>query len=287
MDEPRWNDDDLRESLGRYGELLNDSSLTPTTFYSYVDYASQFLRWRTGDYQPRGVPLRGRVVPVGPVALQGLRDELSQYETALREAGLRPKAVHTYVDSASRFVRWLAGEYTVPAPGGGARPPRPPAPPATSDEGAGDGDDRPWYWECRVHDLLVAHLISRGWQILSMSDAERRERGVDVLARLEHRTLAIEVEGYPNPTRERGLRRGDREAADPAAQAMHYIGDALFTVTRWRDVFPERESAIALPDVPRYRDLIAQRRTALQRLGVGVFLIAEDGLVSEVIKPVE
>ena len=40
-----------------------------------------------------------------------LEDELRRYEGELRQAGLREQTVHTYVDRAARFVRWLDGGY--------------------------------------------------------------------------------------------------------------------------------------------------------------------------------
>ncbi|MBQ1052735.1 hypothetical protein KBX50_30305 [Micromonospora sp. C51] len=42
---------------------------------------------------------------------QELREELIRYQAELEEAGKGDKTVHTYVDRASRFIRWLAGEY--------------------------------------------------------------------------------------------------------------------------------------------------------------------------------
>jgi hypothetical protein len=280
MDVARWDDAALRAELRRFELALRASTLVPITIESYLSYADRFLRWRAGDYAPRGVPLRGRPTPIGSRDVAGLWDDLGHYGDVLRAGGLRPGAVHTYVEHASRYLRWLAGEYRPPTAGG---PPRPPV--ATAAPGADDGGGRPWYHESRVQAAMVAHLRRQGWEILSTADAERRERGIDILAQKGAAKLAIEVKGYPAPTRETGPRRGGPKVASPSGQAMHYLGDALFTVTRWPDAFPECQTAIALPDMPRYRDLIAQRGTALRRLGVGLFLIAEAGSVAELIAP--
>ena len=43
--------------------------------------------------------------------LRELRAELQRFEDELRAAGLLPTTVHTYVDRAAVFLRWLAGDY--------------------------------------------------------------------------------------------------------------------------------------------------------------------------------
>jgi hypothetical protein len=40
-----------------------------------------------------------------------LRSELERFEDELRAAGLLPTTVHTYVDRAGVFLRWLDGDY--------------------------------------------------------------------------------------------------------------------------------------------------------------------------------
>jgi hypothetical protein len=42
--------------------------------------------------------------------LQELHDELARFERELRAARVRESSTHTYVDRASRFLRWLGGE---------------------------------------------------------------------------------------------------------------------------------------------------------------------------------
>lgn len=55
--------------------------------------------------------------------------ELRSFEAALREAGLQPNTVQTYVGRSDTFIRWLVGDYTPRGPN------MAPTPPAT--EGAG------------------------------------------------------------------------------------------------------------------------------------------------------
>lgn len=46
----------------------------------------------------------------------------------------------------------------------------------------------------------------------------------------------------------------------------------------------QAEVAIALPDMPRFHELIARSEWALRRLGIRVFLVRESGDVEEVPK---
>ena len=40
-----------------------------------------------------------------------LRSELLRFEAELRAAGKAARTIHTYVDRAERFLRWLVGDY--------------------------------------------------------------------------------------------------------------------------------------------------------------------------------
>jgi len=40
-----------------------------------------------------------------------LQEELRRFEAEARRAGLAENSVHTYVDRADRFIRWLAGDF--------------------------------------------------------------------------------------------------------------------------------------------------------------------------------
>lgn len=43
--------------------------------------------------------------------MQQLRDELTNFERDLRRADLSENTIHTYVDRAERFLRYLDGDY--------------------------------------------------------------------------------------------------------------------------------------------------------------------------------
>jgi hypothetical protein len=44
-----WSIDDIRRELGRYGELVNATSLAPTTKSTYLADADRFVRWLAGE----------------------------------------------------------------------------------------------------------------------------------------------------------------------------------------------------------------------------------------------
>ena len=107
-----WSDADLLAALDRYQQQLRDGPYSPFTVGSYLDYARRFLRWRVGDYAPRGMPMpSSRPVPPGRRDMLGLRSDLQEYGAILAAGGRQPGAIRTYIENASRFVDWLQGRY--------------------------------------------------------------------------------------------------------------------------------------------------------------------------------
>jgi hypothetical protein len=278
--EPELSDADLDDALGRYEAALIAAHLRPLAVHTYVDQSRRFLRWRVGEYVPRGVPIGGRPTAMGRVKVSGLFGDLARYEGTLRGAELQPPSVHTYVDQSRRFLRWLDGTYRPHRP----HPESPTEPVAPIPAGTGTSS---WLWEGNVQSALARYLEVSGWLIERLADTARRERGFDILASRPDRRLAVEVKGYPERTYSRGAKEGQRKVAVPSAQATVYFGGALASVTRYREADPNLGLAIGLPDVPRYRDLVTQRATSLRDLGIGVFLVTEDGTVSTLIEPAQ
>lgn len=50
-------------------------------------------------------------MPSAPFTTSQLREELARYEAELENAGLADATIHTYIERAERFIRWLEGEY--------------------------------------------------------------------------------------------------------------------------------------------------------------------------------
>ena len=49
-----WTATQLREARNRFEQEHIDAELRPNSVRSYVDGAGRFLRWRVGEYRPRG-----------------------------------------------------------------------------------------------------------------------------------------------------------------------------------------------------------------------------------------
>jgi hypothetical protein len=50
----RWTIDELRSELDRFERELRSARLRENTIRTYVDRTETFLRWLTGNYNPRG-----------------------------------------------------------------------------------------------------------------------------------------------------------------------------------------------------------------------------------------
>jgi hypothetical protein len=140
-----------------------------------------------------------------------------------------------------------------------------------------------WFWEGHVQAATVAHLVRSGWTIERVADTARREQGIDVIASKDGRRLAVEVKGFPSALYARGSKAGQPKPTSPALQARHWFAGALLASILTTSKLGRSELALALPDVPRYRALIEQARWALQRLGIGVYLVREGGVVERLL----
>lgn len=144
----------------------------------------------------------------------------------------------------------------------------PPAEPADDD----------WAWEGNVQSCVVTYLAREGWQIISVTDTARRQRGTDIVAERDGTRLLVEVKGWPSTKYARGERMGQLKPTPPAMQAAHWFAEGLTTLIR-RGGGPSLRLALALPDMPRYRTLLAEVGWALNRPDITVYLVTASGLV--------
>src|SRR4051812_43046640 len=107
----QWTNDELAAALSQYERECQASGMRPISVHSYVNYAQMFLRWRLGEYQPRGSSPSERSKSAVAVGLQDLFRDLQDYEANLRSAPLQEQAVNTYLTHAAQFVRWLGGKF--------------------------------------------------------------------------------------------------------------------------------------------------------------------------------
>ena len=213
--------------------------MTPHTLAAELGYSDKTIRAWLRTYRPRDP------------AAKWSRWELSRED----EDAVRRRFATRVGEVARGTVRWPAC----------------PPPPTLNDE---------WSWEGNVQAALVRYLRSEGWTIEHTADTARKEPGDDVRARKDGRVLRVEVKGWPTKGRYADPRRaGEVKRAPPSTQAGHWYSQALLHVMRDLGGHPTDEVAIALPDAPRFRSLIAATERALCRLGVGVYFVREGSRV--------
>jgi hypothetical protein len=135
-----------------------------------------------------------------------------------------------------------------------------------------------WAWEGNVQSCVATHLAATGWSIIRVADTAQRERGVDIIADRDGRRLLVEVKGWPSSTYARGERAGQPKPTQPGLQATHWFAEGLTTLIR-RGAESGARLALALPDMLRYRTLLAEAGWALDRLDIRVYLVTADGAV--------
>lgn len=140
--------------------------------------------------------------------------------------------------------------------------------------------DDDWHTEAQVQAMVVAYLVRHGWQIISVADTARRERGIDVVAARESDTLAIEVKGFPGRGFADPRRRDEKKRAHPSGQATGWYGRAVLTAMLTRSRLPQARSVIALPDFGRYRDLFHETAESLEKCGIELWWVSKEGDVT-------
>ena len=140
-----------------------------------------------------------------------------------------------------------------------------------------------WFWEGEVQTAVARHLAAAGWTVERQADTSARERGVDILAVRGRRKLAVEVKGFPSTTYARGPKAGQPKPTAPTLQARHWFAEALLTSLLTKSANAKHEIALALPDVPRFREFVKATASALEQLYIGVYLVGENATVTRVI----
>lgn len=134
-----------------------------------------------------------------------------------------------------------------------------------------------WFTEAQVQSKVVAHLVAKGYRILSVADTATRERGIDIVAALGDQTVAIEVKGYPSKNYADPRRAGEVKRTQPSNQAKHWYAQAVLASMITRSRRPNDRAVIALPDFPKYRDICAETSGSLDSCGVEVWWVSATG----------
>ena len=102
-----------------------------------------------------------------------------------------------------------------------------------------------WFWEGNVQSQVVRFLAGQGYNIMSVADTPSHQRGKDIEAEKNGRTVWVSVKGFPEGTKK----------THPSTQAGHWFKQAVFDILEYRGEDPGAELGLALPDFPRYRSL--------------------------------
>ncbi len=126
-----------------------------------------------------------------------------------------------------------------------------------------------WFWEGNVQSKVIDYLSKSGYQITSFADTASHQRGIDIEAEKDGKTLWVSVKGYPRGTAK----------TNPLVQAGHWFKQAIFDIIEYRERDNNTFLAVALPDYPRYHSL-ANKITWLKPVAKFVyFWVKEDGEV--------
>jgi len=138
-----------------------------------------------------------------------------------------------------------------------------------------DSKNLSWATERAVQERLVRWLEGQGWEIIEA--AEGSTHGPDLVARRGDETLVVEVKGFPGKRYARGPKKDDLKRTQPYTQMRHYFAGALTDLLRRRNRYPGAGLALALPPATTYRNLARDLSWALERLGVLVLFVSQDG----------
>lgn len=136
-----------------------------------------------------------------------------------------------------------------------------------------------WLWEGNIVDALARNLAGAGWKIEGQADTRSKERGIDLRASKEGRTLIVEAKGYPSKSYRDPRRASEHKTTNPVNQAQHWYSHALLKVLRLQTAYPQAKVALAFPDLPRYRTLFDETKIGLEKLGIAMLLVNEAGEV--------
>jgi Holliday junction resolvase-like predicted endonuclease len=136
-----------------------------------------------------------------------------------------------------------------------------------------------WFWEGNVVEALAKHLVAQGWTIVAKANTHSKERGVDIHAAHDSRILLVEAKGYPSKFYRDPLKATEQKPTNPTNQAQQWYSHALLKVMRLQTKHPDAIVALAFPDFPRYRTLFEETRQGLEKLGIALMLLRENGQV--------
>jgi hypothetical protein len=142
------------------------------------------------------------------------------------------------------------------------------------------GTEPEWHTEARVQSMVVTHLATHGWQILSVADTGARSHGTDIVAVKGGQRVGVEVKGFPSKRYADPTRAGELKPTQPSTQARTWYANAVLSALRMTSREPTITAVLALPEFLTYHNLYADTRRALDLIGVQVWWVSEDGAVT-------
>jgi hypothetical protein len=124
-------------------------------------------------------------------------------------------------------------------------------------------DNHEWFWEGNVQEAVVRFLKQQNYTIASTANTSTKERGKDIVAYQGESPLWITVKGYPKGT----------ARTRPSLQAGHWFKQAIFDIIKYRIENSEAELGLALPDYPRYRNMVEQIKWFQQVVNFNYFWV--------------
>lgn len=148
-----------------------------------------------------------------------------------------------------------------------------------------ESPDKDWATEHLVVSALLRNLRRDGWRVVTRADSRTREHGVDLIVERDGIRLAIEAKGFPAAFYPEGHAKAGQRKPWRSTQARSYMGDLLLTTLLVIDRYPDHQVAIAVPDRLTFYSLVERLKPQLQRLGIGAYIIHENGQVTEAFPP--
>jgi hypothetical protein len=137
-----------------------------------------------------------------------------------------------------------------------------------------------WFWEGHVTDQIAESLKKAGWIIVSKADTVTKQRGLDLHAEKGGIDLMIEVKGYPSIRYRDQRRSSETKPTNPTNQAQHWFSHAVLKALRLKTAHPNAVIAIGFPNFPRYQTLFSETRSSLEKIGVAVLFVGQNGEVT-------
>ena len=126
-----------------------------------------------------------------------------------------------------------------------------------------------------VVDAVAAHLPSLGYTV--EATCTTIQRGVDIVARHDQtgRRLRVEAKGGTS-SKDHTDRYGK---CFNSGQVVSHVSRALYKAAVLLGEHPADDVALALPDDEHHRARVECIGSALDKLGIGVFFVGDDGTV--------